>query len=285
VVTELGYTVAHSELGRVVVSATRGLLGVTVKTPSLDGRAQEILRRDALLRRCHLLIARDQAGLARPAIAAAARELRGDAGLLQLAWVLVDAGEVESALQICEGHVAVQPDDPEGLSLLGQVTLHAVRKGLLPATMRLRAELHLGDALSRRPADIAAAKALAHAQAQRGKLYAARATLENALLADPDAIELRIELGTLDTYSDEADPAALLASLETALALAPHDPELLEMRVRALVRTRRYAEAQAVVGQLERVSPRHPTLRELTGLVARALVAFGTRLPEREPRT
>ena len=282
-VTELTYTVAHAELGRVVITASRGLLGLALKVPALDARALEVLRRDALLRRCHLLVARGQAGLARPAIAAAARELRGDSELLKLAGVLLEADEVESALRISEGHVSVRADDPEGLSLLGRVTLAAIRLGILPSTMRLRAELHLGDALARRPADVEAARALARAQASRGKLFAARATLERALLADPDALELRVELGTLDTYHSDK-PKELLASLDTALETDPQDPELLEQRVRTLVRVGRHAEAQAVVAQLNVVSPRHPTLRELTGLVARALVAAPSRRRD-PPRT
>ncbi len=284
-VTELSYAVAHAELGRVILHATRGLLGMTLKVPVLDARGLEVLRRDALLRRCHLLIARGQAGLARPAIAAATRELRGDSELLKLAGVLLDADEVESALRISEGHVSVHTDDPQGLSLLGRVTLAAIRLGILPATMRLRAELHLGEALARCPADVEAARALARAQAGRGKLFAARATLERALEADPDALELRVELGTLDTYHSD-EPAELLASLDQALKTDPHDPQLLDLRVRTLVRVGRYTEAQAVVAQLNVASPRHPTLRELTGLVARALVAAPThREPGSPPRT
>jgi predicted O-linked N-acetylglucosamine transferase (SPINDLY family) len=97
--------------------------------------------------------------------------------------------------------------------------------GLLAAGRSADAEAAAAALVRDAPDDAEALRLRAIAELQRGRVDAARATLDTALAIAPGSIELLCNLGSVELARGDADAA--LAALDRAFALAPAHPAVL----------------------------------------------------------
>jgi tetratricopeptide (TPR) repeat protein len=126
------------------------------------------------------------------------RELSPDAANARLGEVLLAAGQTAEAVAAIRRAIAIEPDNPRYLQLLGEAfeAGGSADQGVIEELRRIHAQS---------PANVGAAQTLARAQAHTGKVDEAVATLKSSLSAvkpGNDAERLQLQLTLAKVYED-----------------------------------------------------------------------------------
>lgn len=139
---------------------------------------------------------------------------------VRAAFACVQSGFLPAARSHLLAVLAISPDDPEAVALMGLVELRSQR-------YREAAE-RLGHAVELKPDRAAYYRRLAEAQIALGQVDAAVASLEAAFRIDPTDASAAEELARL--LHAQGKPAAARRVVEEALFYSPDDPKLLELQ-------------------------------------------------------
>jgi predicted Zn-dependent protease len=171
----------------------------------------------------------------------------GDAGLIALAALLLESSDATSVLAAMSGTLESAQNDPEALSLLGDLALSAYDAQ--------RAEHYAKEALERDPNDFAAKRVLARAYVIRGDATKAIATARESIQADPahstfELVEVLIALDRTEEAHQELErlrgaqvPAADIDRRLALLAFEAGDLKEAQQRFTELASSGQAAEA------------------------------------------
>jgi tetratricopeptide (TPR) repeat protein len=171
----------------------------------------------------------------------------GDAGLIALAALLLESSDATSVLAAMSSTLESAQNDPESLSLLGDLALSAYDAQ--------RAEHYAKQALERDPNDFAAKRVLARAYVIRGDATKAIATARESIQADPahstfELVEVLIALDRTEEAHQELErlrgaqvPAADIDRRLALLAFEAGDLKEAQQRFSELASSGQAAEA------------------------------------------
>jgi tetratricopeptide (TPR) repeat protein len=171
----------------------------------------------------------------------------GDAGLIALAALLLESSDATSVLAAMSSTLESAQNDPESLSLLGDLALSAYDAQ--------RAEHYAKQALERDPNDFAAKRVLARAYVIRGDATKAIATARESMQADPahstfELVEVLIALDRTEEAHQELErlrgaqvPAADIDRRLALLAFEAGDLKEAQQRFSELASSGQAAEA------------------------------------------
>jgi tetratricopeptide (TPR) repeat protein len=205
--------------------------------------------------------------------------------LLQLSHVLMTKGDMNGALSRLDGALKRELIEPDREKLmLAKASLKAATNDFdeahalcsevlkrnqgnmdahrLLGELDLRtgktedAELHLSQVAVARPKDAAAQIMLARTQQLNKKESLALDTLRNALRANTESMELRMEL--VNYYIGQKDYDQALKQLDQGLELKPGEPTLLNRRGDVYALKKDYKNAEKNYREIIRVNPKSP---------------------------
>jgi predicted Zn-dependent protease len=172
----------------------------------------------------------------------------GDAGVIALTALLLESSDATSVLSAMRGTLEAAQNDPEALSLLGDLALSAYDSQ--------SAERYAKQALDRDPNDFAAKRVLARAYVIRGDATKAIATAREAMQADTshnssfELVEVLIALDRTEEAHQELErlraaqvPAADIDRRLALLAFEAGDLKEAQQRFSALASSGQAAEA------------------------------------------
>jgi predicted Zn-dependent protease len=172
----------------------------------------------------------------------------GDAGLIALTALLLESSDATAVLSAMRGTLEAAQNDPEALSLLGDLALSAYDSQ--------SAERYAKQALDRDPNDFAAKRVLARAYVIRGDATKAIATAREAMQADTshnssfELVEVLIALDRTEEAHQELErlraaqvPAADIDRRLALLAFEAGDLKEAQQRFSALASSGQAAEA------------------------------------------
>src|SRR5580698_10044631 len=171
----------------------------------------------------------------------------GDAGLIALAALLLESSDATSVLAAMSSTLESAQNDPEALSLLGDLALSAYDAQ--------RAEHYAKQALERDPNDFAAKRVLARAYVIRGDATKAIATARESIQSDPahstfELVEVLIALDRTEEAHQELErlrsaqvPASDIDRRLALLAFEAGDMKEAQQRFSELASTSQTAEA------------------------------------------
>ena len=184
--------------------------------------------------------------------------------------VLLGAGKLAEAEQICRTILQAKPDDFNAVLLLGIVRSH---RNQLDAALAC-----FEQALSSQPASYDALfnRALTLQRLQRQE--EALQSYERVLAIKPDCIESLNNRG--NALQQLGRPIEAIASYDRALALAPQYADALNNRGNTLKKLRRYGEALECFDRALAAQPAHPQLLNHRAVVLHAVRRYGDALAD-----
>ena len=175
------------------------------------------------------------------------------------------AGRLDQAVATYRGVLAIDPNEPDALHLLGVIS-HQV--GQQPLAVQL-----IKQAIAKRPGNSDYRANLAEALRAQGNFAEARSQLEIAIgLAEKNPV-LRLNLGTL--LSDMGDDNAAIEVFSKAIALSPDLAEAHSNLGNLLLKKGRAAEA---VDACQRAVKLNPGLIDAQNNLGNALAALGNKI-------
>jgi tetratricopeptide (TPR) repeat protein len=169
----------------------------------------------------------------------------------------------DEALALYDRAAAIAPADPQGPRTGG---LRAARWGEAEL-----AEPRLVEALRRRPSDASVWHALGLVRMRLNDLAGAQSAYESGLRADPGALANRLGLATLAVLLDRPEQA--LVEYDAIVASRPSFADARLGRSWALIRLRRYAEAERAIEQGARLGASPRAVQAQRRLIARLRAA------------
>lgn len=166
----------------------------------------------------------------------------------QRALELFSAGNLPEAVRVCRRVLAVEPEHPRALHMLGRVLLDEGKVAEARSCLERAREL---DPLN--PSILVACGRLS---LYDGQFDEALAVLNEALAREPDSVEAHHYLALVLQSVGKLDAAEKEA--RTALARQPRVPELLDSLGVILVRRGEYAEAERYFEEALAAAPEHP---------------------------
>ncbi|MEM5788184.1 MAG: tetratricopeptide repeat protein, partial [Syntrophobacteraceae bacterium] len=207
---------------------------------------------EALLQLSHVLVTRgDIAGAMDRLDKALQRELIApdrEKLMLAKASLKADQNEFDAANTLCAEVLKQNQGNMDAHFLLGQLSLRTGKTE--------DAELHLNQVAVSRPNDASALILLARTQRLNKKDSLAFDTLRNALSANKENLDIRMEL--VDTFINQKDYDQALKLLDQGLEIKPNEPMLLNRRGDIHAVKKDYKKAESDFRELVRVQPNSP---------------------------
>jgi protein O-GlcNAc transferase len=172
------------------------------------------------------------------------------------------AGRLDQAVAAYRGVLAIDPDEPDALHLLGVIS-HQV--GQQPLAVQL-----IYQAIAKRPDNPDYRANLAEALRATGRFDEARSQLDTAIALAPNNPVLRLNIGTL--LADMGDEIGALAAFSDAVALGPDLAEAHSNLGNLLLKKGRMIEA---IDACRRAVSLNPRLIEAQNNLGNALMASG----------
>lgn len=170
--------------------------------------------------------------------------------MIALATQQYDAGDLLTAERACNKIANAFPNQPEGLHLLGIITL---QKGKV-----IRAVNLLSRAVAIKPDYAEAHCNLGSALMQLGRLEGAITSLNKALAIKPDSVEAYYNLGMIHQAQDRLDDA--ISNYQKAISIKPDFAEAHSNLITALKNANRPEALSKAIDVAKLSCPNHPGL-------------------------